>query len=246
MLTMNFFRVQLLIITLFSLSFSLDAQTSKCPRGIQYDCVYGCGRFTDKDNDGYCDYGLLTKKKIEKLDVDVNLEDSFPSKDTVKTDSVAPATKQPNDQQKVTETVTPAIKKKKAPDTSAFQKEKEEIAEIAEEAPKEKMEHDAVYDFFLVSGITIGLYLLTMLLYRRNAIRKFTHRRIWNALLLLTFLVSCIFGLILVIQINYDFWMSAFATLLYWHVEIGISMTLIAIIHIFWHWKYFKNMVVKK
>jgi hypothetical protein len=104
---------------------------------------------------------------------------------------------------------------------------------------------EPLYDLIFVSSITLGLYFLTLILYKRNIIKRIHHRKLWNLLLLLTFLVSCLFGFFLVIQLNYNVAMSAFKTLMYWHVEIGIAMTIIAVIHILWHLTYFKNMLKK-
>jgi len=87
---------------------------------------------------------------------------------------------------------------------------------------------------------------LTLFLSQKQIIKKVTHRRIWNVLLLITFLVSCLFGLLLVIQINYNFAMDIFRTILYWHVQFGIAMSFIAIFHFLWHLKYYLNMFKKK
>lgn len=100
---------------------------------------------------------------------------------------------------------------------------------------------EAPYDLFTVLLITLLGYGSTWLLERRKIMRKATHRRIWNLLLLATFLVSCLFGLFLVLQINYGIAKNWIGPLLFWHVEIGISMTLISIFHIFWHLQYFKS-----
>jgi hypothetical protein len=111
--------------------------------------------------------------------------------------------------------------------------------------PSNPPAQEPLYDLIFVSSITLGLYFLTLILYKRNIIKRIHHRKLWNLLLLLTFLVSCLFGFFLVIQLNYNVAMSAFKTLMYWHVEIGISMTIIAVIHILWHLTYFKNMLKK-
>jgi len=87
---------------------------------------------------------------------------------------------------------------------------------------------------------------LTSLLYRIKVFRKFVHRRIWNVLLLLTFFVTAVLGIILVVQINYNLSTAMVRDYLYWHVQFGISMAVISIIHIVWHWKYFFSLFSKK
>ena len=46
-------------------------------------------------------------------------------------------------------------------------------------------------------------YLLTYSLSKLNIIKVIAHRKIWNVLLLLTFIVTGVLGIILVIQVNY-------------------------------------------
>ena len=68
------------------------------------------------------------------------------------------------------------------------------------------------------------------------------HRKIWNALLLITFLASGILGILLVIRINFGVAIPLPFNVMFWHVETGIAMFMISIFHISWHGTYFKNM----
>jgi hypothetical protein len=95
------------------------------------------------------------------------------------------------------------------------------------------------YEFFSVLIILSFLYFVSLMLAKRKIISLVTHRKIWNILLLVTFLISGISGLILVININYNLDIALFFNLLYCHVETGIAMMIIAIFHIGWHWQYF-------
>ncbi|MFO8077014.1 MAG: hypothetical protein R6U21_00005 [Thermoplasmatota archaeon] len=72
------------------------------------------------------------------------------------------------------------------------------------------------------------------------------HKKIWNVLLLITFLVSGIFGIILAILVSYGIRLSFYADLLFWHVEFGIAMAVISIFHMAWHWRYYKKMIMRK
>ncbi len=76
--------------------------------------------------------------------------------------------------------------------------------------------------------------------------RKITHRKIWNIMLLITALVSCLLGFFLVIQINYGLKMDWLRTVKYYHVQFGIAMTVIAVFHIFWHLNYWKNIIDRR
>jgi hypothetical protein len=97
--------------------------------------------------------------------------------------------------------------------------------------------------------ITLGilfLYSISSLLHKFKVFRKFVHRRIWNILLLITFLTSATLGLVLVVQINYNLGTELILSYLYWHVQFGIGMAIISFIHILWHWKYFFNLFTSK
>jgi hypothetical protein len=101
--------------------------------------------------------------------------------------------------------------------------------------------------YFIPILIVLSLcYAITYTFARKKRITLIQHRKIWNVLLLITFLVSGIFGLILAITISTGFRLSFYATLLFWHVEFGIAMATISIFHIAWHWNYYKKMVIKK
>jgi hypothetical protein len=99
---------------------------------------------------------------------------------------------------------------------------------------------------YLVGPIAIGFFLIygvSFLLYKLKKIRIATHRKIWNVMLLGTFLVTGIFGLILTVQLDYTLPFNIPINLLFWHVEAGIAMSLISLFHMGWHFKYYKNLV---
>ncbi len=104
---------------------------------------------------------------------------------------------------------------------------------------------NAKYLLFPIVIIILILYFSTFLLSNFNLIRKKTHRQIWNNLLLVTFLVTAILGLLLAIQVNYKLKIPLIKELLVWHVDFGIGMTLIAVFHFSWHWNYYLNMFRK-
>jgi len=60
-------------------------------------------------------------------------------------------------------------------------------------------------------------------------------------LLLISFIISGFLGIILIIQINYGIWPALRLEFLYWHVQVGIVMTLISLFHALWHINYFKK-----
>lgn len=104
------------------------------------------------------------------------------------------------------------------------------VADIAEEAVAPAV--SARYKLAWITGVLVLLYALTLALVRLKAIGLLLHRRIWNVLLLLSFLASGLLGLLLVIRINWGWTIALPFNMLYWHVETGTAMALISFIHI--------------
>lgn len=96
------------------------------------------------------------------------------------------------------------------------------------------------YHFLPILLFLSLLYGASVLLVNKKLLTLATHRKIWNLLLLITFLISAILGILLILKINYG-WQILPSDSLFWHVEAGIAMTTISVFHILWHWPYFKN-----
>ncbi len=120
-----------------------------------------------------------------------------------------------------------------------------DIADYSPEKQPNNAKKGRNYYFGTISITLIIIYLLSYLLSKYKYISLVLHRRLWNILLLITFLVSGIFGLILTIRINYGITTTQPFNMLFWHVEAGIAMSLISIFHILWHLPYFKAIFKK-
>ncbi len=81
---------------------------------------------------------------------------------------------------------------------------------------------------------------------RMGILSKLLHRRLWNILLLITFLVTAMLGLLLTIQINYKLEWTFVNTILKYHVDFGIGMSFIAVFHLAWHWNFYKSIFKKR
>jgi len=102
------------------------------------------------------------------------------------------------------------------------------------------------YHLIPISLILILLYLITHILSKKKIISTINHRKIWNILLLISFLISGLLGILLIIEINFGIAIPLFFNILFWHVEIGIVMFIICIFHIIERWNYFKNLFILK
>jgi hypothetical protein len=212
---------------LFLMPFTLQAQ---CPFGEKINCTGECGRFYDENGDSFCDNGLVQKEETVAETTTTQVEEVKPKQEVKKTEPKPIVQQEKEEIQPITATLTTT----------------EQIAPIKTEIQPEKKKTKKPYNIILITSIVLLAYLLTFILVKAGKLKKLSHRKIWNVILLVTFLVSCLLGFLLALQINYGFCMDWFRSFLKWHVEFGIAMTLIAVIHIVWHYKYYTTMISKK
>ncbi|MFC2089751.1 hypothetical protein ACFLT1_03165 [Bacteroidota bacterium] len=98
---------------------------------------------------------------------------------------------------------------------------------------------NTAYPLFPVILITLLAYATTRIFTAWGIFRLANHRKFWNYLLLLTFLVSGMLGVLSVIKVNYKLEIPSYETYLQFHVSFGIAMVLIAFFHLSWHLKYY-------
>lgn len=99
------------------------------------------------------------------------------------------------------------------------------------------------YHSILIFTITLSIYFLSSFLAKKNRTSQIFHRRFWNWILLISFLISGLIGLILAFSIDQKISLNWYKQFLWFHVESGIIMAIISIFHIFWHLPYFKNTI---
>lgn len=102
------------------------------------------------------------------------------------------------------------------------------------------------YSLIPITIIVVFFYSLTFILTKIHFIRTSVHRKIWNVVLLITFLVSGMLGVLLTVQINYKLDIPYLDDIMVLHVEFGIGMALVSGFHILWHIKYFKQIIAPK
>jgi len=97
------------------------------------------------------------------------------------------------------------------------------------------------------TGITTSLfYLISYLFYRNGFYTNQTHRKLWNSILALSFILTALAGLFMALQINYKWEIPFVKQILKWHVEFGIGMAFTGIFHFIWHLPYFKGIFTRK
>ena len=85
----------------------------------------------------------------------------------------------------------------------------------------------------------LALYLVSTILSAKKVYSKSVHRKIWNYALLITFLVSGLLGLWLAVVVRYGVSVTDYHAWLVWHVNVGIAMALVGVIHCVWHLRYY-------
>jgi len=214
----------------------------QCPWDME-NCIGLCGRFIDEDGDGFCDLGRVVKTEVNK-DVDsivseqTNLQLENNQKDNINVIAHAPTEPKTSNKPKEDNTIETnktdhQTQMTETTDASISIKKEKSILHTTSRKPR--------YALIFYTSLTFGLYFLSLLFLKLRIYKRRIHRKIWNILLLITFLFSGLLGLFMVLQINYGLYQYQFLTFLKWHVEFGIVMALISFFHIFWHLAYFKN-----
>lgn len=223
----------LVVFSLISFIGFAQQDTEQCPFGGRENCTGYCGLFTDGNKDGYCDYALLNLPKENKKEQSEKPPVAEPKAVDTAKDSVQ------NTQ------IISSEREYGNPTFDSLQNASPTIEEVDSDTEIEKTKAKTPYHFWILLILTLVLYEYTSLLVKYNKMKKITHRKIWNTILLITCLVSCLLGLYIVLAKMYD-WSMDYMTILQLHVDFGIVMTIIAIIHIVWHWRYFRNMMKTK
>lgn len=93
-----------------------------------------------------------------------------------------------------------------------------------------------VYDSLVPSlSVLIG-YLFTYTLYKGRLIRKTIHVNLWNFIIGIAFLVSGGGGFLLLILMELGIVLPISPQLLYWHVELGITLVAVTLFHFHCYW----------
>ena len=97
----------------------------------------------------------------------------------------------------------------------------------------------STYNLLVIVIVTTSLYLITWILSKKKIIKQQVHRKIWNVVLLISSIISAILGFLLILNLDHNITIPVVRSVLFWHVETGIVMGLVALFHILWHWRYF-------
>jgi len=244
------------IIIALLLSFVSLGSIAQCPFQIR-DCKGKCPRFTDLNHDGYCDFTIITTPP-PAVDTMLIRKDTHSIQISASTGNNAHLKKDSSKNHNITTTAnTSQIATKNnnqgsaeistTQQTSSLTPKTNNAKIINNIASQKKTAHPPAvllykrYPLLLISALCIGLYLFSFMLAKFKIIEIRIHRKIWNIILIITFLVTGLLGLFMVFELNYSIQVTWFKPLLIWHVSFGIGMAIISIFHFLWHWSYIKK-----
>lgn len=97
------------------------------------------------------------------------------------------------------------------------------------------------YNGSLIIVFTLLFYAISLILVKTSKIKLINHRRFWNIILTISFFISAPLGIILVMQVDKGIFPALYPSFLWWHVESSLVMAIVALIHITWHFSYYKQ-----
>jgi len=96
------------------------------------------------------------------------------------------------------------------------------------------------------TGLTaILLYLISYIFYQIGYYSIQFHRKFWNSILAIAFMLTAVAGVFMALQINFKWNVPFVKSVLKWHVEFGIGLTITGIFHLIWHLSYFGRIFSK-
>jgi len=95
------------------------------------------------------------------------------------------------------------------------------------------------YHLISIGTLILFFYALSLLVVHFGLLPRKQNRRFWNFLLLSFFISTASLGLLLVVKVNYKLEIPWVEEALQWHVDFGIGFSILALLHLLWHLKYY-------
>jgi hypothetical protein len=118
-----------------------------------------------------------------------------------------------------------------SPDQVVTEKIQEKAIEVADPTKN--------YFVWQIGLAILALYALTWILSKKGVVKPVLHKKLWNWILLISVIPAIFFGLMLAVKVTYGVGFDLPFSLTYWHVTGGIAMSIITILHIIYHTRYF-------
>jgi hypothetical protein len=99
------------------------------------------------------------------------------------------------------------------------------------------------WQMILLSG---AAWFFSALLIKTRKLNLSSQRKFWNFLLFASFLATAATSIIMLLNESYNASIKVPFDLVFWHIESGLAMSIISVLHIFWHIPYIKSYFPKK
>jgi hypothetical protein len=211
--------------------------TAQC-KDSSVNCTGECGQFIDENEDGYCDESIIDSSLFI-----TEYSTIISDKETIDTSILR------TKEEKKIEKKSPIIEEttyryQTKPGAVAFNFSPPKV--VANEVRQHGKDKKSNYHFLsIVIPLMIGYFLMQWLSDRKK-IKKATFLRIWNILLLITFLVTAFLGLLITAKIIYHLQLPYMKIIYILHVDFGVAMAIISVFHLLRHWNYYKTILGKK
>lgn len=200
---------------------------NSCPRGI-VNCAYPgqCHSYIDTNSDSICDRSQS------------NPQTSAISSTPVLTVTPTAAITGSN-------TVTPAVTTTAAvtPDSTIVDTPTQTAGSSPIITESTVNSNQRSYSFIPIFFVIVALYSATWILSARKIISTVLHRKIWNLVLLIAALISFLLGIFITLNLDLGTNIKLPFDMLFWHVEAGIALGIVAVFHVYWHWRYFARIL---
>jgi len=230
------------IISFLALFVAGPVLATDCPYGLVDDPYPGqCSLYVDENGDGICDLS-------QEAAADPDEWEEVETTETVESDEP-----QSGDE----EEFQGRGWRRKQEDTAAVEasdnssvNETEDLAPVNNtsetKASGQQVRAQRTYYFWPILLGTIAVYFVSWLLAKLKFWPLKWHRRVWNVLLLLTFIGSTFFAILWLVGKEYSAIVSVGLDNTFWHVELGLVMIIIGVIHLYWYRRYYFVMFKSK
>ena len=102
-------------------------------------------------------------------------------------------------------------------------------------------------NIILISAVLLAVYLVSLYLSRQGKyLNVLLHRKIWNALLIASFILTALTAIFYLLSLEYNLnIIPQQIDLYFWHMEFGLAFVMIGAFHALWHIPYFKQYLPK-
>jgi hypothetical protein len=251
---MDFMRYFLLIGLLMTIVTGVTtlATALDCPIGLINDTAPGsCGLYTDKNSDNLCD---LSQDLNDSCDINLTTTDLTSTE--IKSMTVEQVAEHYSiEGERFAEEISKVagIKVKKS-DSFQYLHDNYAVRPVTVREIALSMQSSSATKFntattgtlprqehyiFLIVILSTLLYLTSWFLSKKEKISVVTHRKIWNWLLLITFIPTLVTSLLWLLRAEWGIMLRVPFNIEYWHIIFGMIMIMISIFHIIWHWQYY-------